>query len=168
MMDQVASLMGYAGATLDTGILRRFDASGPRYTSYPTADRFIEAFDANVYASWLARRGIGGFGDALSLYVHLPFCNTICFYCGCNKIVTRDRGRASKYLKYIEKEVRLQSGLLDRRGVVQLHWGGGTPTFLGDAELTHLMDSRLGQVNQRRTTPRSSSSRRPGEVEARL
>lgn len=140
MMDQVASLMGYAGATLDTGILRRFDASGPRYTSYPTADRFIEAFDANVYASWLARRGIGGFGDALSLYVHLPFCNTICFYCGCNKIVTRDRGRASKYLKYIEKEVRLQSGLLDRRGVVQLHWGGGTPTFLGDAELTHLMD----------------------------
>lgn len=135
-----AGLTSFPDVIVDTEILRRFDASGPRYTSYPTADRFIEAFDAGVYTSWLARRGIGGFGGPLSLYVHLPFCNTICFYCGCNKIVTRDRGRASKYLKYIEKEVRLQSALLDRRDVVQLHWGGGTPTFLSDAELSHLMD----------------------------
>lgn len=135
-----ATSTGHPGAIVDTETLRRFDASGPRYTSYPTVDRFIEAFDADVYASWLARRGIGGFGGALSLYVHLPFCNTICFYCGCNKIVTKDRGRAAKYLKYIEKEVQLQSALLDRRDVVQLHWGGGTPTFLGDAELAHLMD----------------------------
>jgi oxygen-independent coproporphyrinogen III oxidase len=126
-------------AIVDTNILRRFDATGPRYTSYPTADRFIEAFNADAYATWVGKRGIGGFGGPISLYVHLPFCSTICFYCACNKVVTKDRARAAKYLKYIEKEVALQSTLLDRKDVVQLHWGGGTPTFLGDDELRYLM-----------------------------
>lgn len=125
---------------LDTAILRRFDVTGPRYTSYPTADRFVDAFDAKTYESWLKKRAIGGFGRALSLYVHLPFCNTICFYCACNKVVTKDHGRSSKYLKYIEKEVALQSALLDEHEVAQIHWGGGTPTFLSDQELRQLME----------------------------
>ena len=74
---------------IDLDLIRRFDSRGPRYTSYPTADRFVEAFDAEAYQSWLARRNIGGIVRPLALYLHLPFCSTLCFYCGCNKIVTR-------------------------------------------------------------------------------
>jgi oxygen-independent coproporphyrinogen-3 oxidase len=126
-------------AGVDTSILRRFDRSGPRYTSYPTADRFVEAFDASAYESWLKKRSIGGFTRPLSLYVHLPFCRNICFYCGCNKVITRDPGRASKYLVYLGREIRLQSAMLEHRTVSQMHWGGGTPTFLSDEQLGVLM-----------------------------
>lgn len=121
-------------------VLRRFEGSGPRYTSYPTADRFVEAFGPQTYETWLRKRSIGGFTRPLSLYVHLPFCSTICYYCGCNKIVTKDHGRSAKYLKYIEKEVALQATLLDDRQVTQVHLGGGTPTFLSDAELRQLTE----------------------------
>jgi len=123
---------------VDTEVLKKFDIAGPRYTSYPTADRFVEAFGPEQHASWLAKRHVGGFRRPLSVYVHLPFCSTICYYCGCNKIVTKDRSKASKYLRYLEKEMRLQTALLDDRSVAQLHWGGGTPTFLNDAELRDL------------------------------
>jgi len=126
----------------DPQLIRRFDVNGPRYTSYPTADRFVEAFDAEAYRLWLGRRTIGGISRALSLYVHIPFCNTICYYCACNKIITKDHGRSAKYLKYLAKELAMQAQALDgTHEVVQLHWGGGTPTFLSDDEMRQLMDS---------------------------
>lgn len=126
----------------DPQVIRRFDVSGPRYTSYPTADRFVEAFDAEAYRLWLGRRTIGGIGRPLSLYVHIPFCNTICYYCACNKIITKDHGRSAKYLKYLAKELKMQAAALEgTHEVVQLHFGGGTPTFLSNDELRQLMDS---------------------------
>ena len=115
---------------IDLDIIRRFDQRGPRYTSYPTADRFVESYDAGAYESWLARRNIGGVTFPLSLYVHLPFCSTLCFYCGCNKIVTRDRGKGVTYLKYLTQEIALQANALGGENRVQhMHWGGGTPNF---------------------------------------
>lgn len=127
----------------DPQIIRRFDVNGPRYTSYPTADRFVEAFDAEAAALWLSKRNIGGISRPLSLYFHIPFCNTICYYCACNKIITKDHGRSAKYLKYLGKELALQSAALEGSGgeheVIQLHWGGGTPTFLSHDEMRQLM-----------------------------
>ncbi len=126
----------------DPRLIRRFDINGPRYTSYPTADRFVEAFDAHAYRRWLGQRTVGGIGKPLSLYVHIPFCNTICYYCACNKIITKDHGRSAKYLKYVAKEMAMQSACLDgTHNVVQLHFGGGTPTFLSHAEMRALMAS---------------------------
>ena len=124
----------------DPQIIRRFDVNGPRYTSYPTADRFVEAFDSDAAKLWLGKRNIGGISRPLSLYFHIPFCNTICYYCACNKIITKDHGRSAKYLKYLAKEVALQSAALDgEHEVIQLHWGGGTPTFLSHDEMRDLM-----------------------------
>lgn len=124
----------------DPQIIRRFDVNGPRYTSYPTADRFVEAFDAEAAKLWLGKRNIGGISRPLSLYFHIPFCNTICYYCACNKIITKDHGRSAKYLKYLAKEIELQSQYLDgEHEVIQLHWGGGTPTFLSHDEMRQLM-----------------------------
>ena len=124
----------------DPEIIRRFDINGPRYTSYPTADRFVEAFDAEALKLWLGKRNIGAISRPLSLYFHIPFCNTICYYCACNKIITKDHGRSAKYLKYLGKEMALQAAQLDgTHDVVQLHLGGGTPTFLSDDELRELM-----------------------------
>ncbi|MBS1189377.1 MAG: hemNa [Rhodocyclaceae bacterium] len=124
----------------DPQIIRRFDVNGPRYTSYPTADRFVEAFDAEAAKLWLHKRNIGGISRPLSLYFHIPFCNTICYYCACNKIITKDHGRSAKYLKYLAKEIELQSQHLDgEHDVIQLHWGGGTPTFLSHDEMRQLM-----------------------------
>ena len=125
---------------IDPVLIRKYGGNGPRYTSYPTADRFVEAFDATAYRQWLGKRDIGGFARPLALYVHLPFCDTICFYCGCNKIVTKDHGRTAKYLKYVAREIALVSQVLEGgRRVGQMHWGGGTPTFLNDAELRELV-----------------------------
>ncbi len=126
----------------DTQLIRRFDINGPRYTSYPTADRFVEAFDAQALREWLAKRGVGGLSRPLSLYFHIPFCNTICYYCACNKIITKDHGRSAKYLKYLAKEIEMQAACLGgTRQVAQLHLGGGTPTFLSHEEMHQLMDS---------------------------
>ncbi|MDD3483002.1 oxygen-independent coproporphyrinogen III oxidase [Azovibrio restrictus] len=131
-----------ANLVFDPQIIRRFDVNGPRYTSYPTADRFVEAFDAEAAKLWLGKRNIGGISRPLSLYFHIPFCNTICYYCACNKIITKDHGRSAKYLKYIAREVALQSEYLDgEHEVIQLHWGGGTPTFLSHDEMRQLMEA---------------------------
>ncbi len=130
-----------ADLVLDTDLIRRYDHSGPRYTSYPTADRFIEAFTAESYAQSLSQRPLRDGNAPMSLYVHLPFCDTICFYCGCNKITTRDHGRSAKYLRYIGREAALTAAKMSGgRRVEQLHLGGGTPTFLSSEELTHLME----------------------------
>ncbi|MBS0544854.1 MAG: oxygen-independent coproporphyrinogen III oxidase [Proteobacteria bacterium] len=124
----------------DPQLIRRFDINGPRYTSYPTADRFVEAFNADALKAWLAKRAIGGVSKPLSLYFHIPFCNTICYYCACNKIITKDHGRSAKYLKYLAKEIAMQSACLEgSRQVTQLHLGGGTPTFLSHDEMRELM-----------------------------
>ncbi|MDD5247847.1 MAG: oxygen-independent coproporphyrinogen III oxidase [Rhodocyclaceae bacterium] len=134
-------MSNYQELIFDPQIIRRFDVSGPRYTSYPTADRFVEAFDAEAYRLWLGKRTIGGISRPLSLYFHIPFCNTICYYCACNKIITKDHGRSAKYIKYLGKELAMQAAALDgSHDVVQLHWGGGTPTFLSHDEMRRLMD----------------------------
>jgi oxygen-independent coproporphyrinogen-3 oxidase len=129
-----------AHLVVDPELIRKYGGSGPRYTSYPTADRFVEAFDAAAYGHWLPNRNIGGIARPLALYVHLPFCDTICYYCGCNKIITKDHGRSAKYLKYLGREISLVAERLgDDRAVSQVHWGGGTPTFLSEPELEELM-----------------------------
>jgi len=127
---------------IDPVLIRKYDVSGPRYTSYPTADRFVEAFGEPQLRQWLAKRNIGGFSQPLSLYVHLPFCDTLCYYCGCNKVVTRDHGRSAKYIKYLDKELALAAPFLgDSRAIEQMHWGGGTPNFLSREEMSSLMSA---------------------------
>ena len=124
----------------DPNLIRKFDVNGPRYTSYPTADRFVEAFNADALTDWLGQRAGGGLSRPLSLYFHIPFCNTICYYCACNKIITKDHSRSAKYLKYLAKEVAMQAAALNgSREVIQLHLGGGTPTFLSHDEMRELM-----------------------------
>ena len=90
---------------IDPLLIRKYDVSGPRYTSYPTADRFVDAFGEAQFRHWLERRNIGAINQPLSLYVHLPFCSSICYYCACNKVITRDRSKSAKYIKYLEKEL---------------------------------------------------------------
>ena len=123
-------------------LLTRFDVPGPRYTSYPTADRFVEAFGEADYVQALQQRQSGTLGKQppLSLYVHIPFCESLCYYCACNKIITKHKERAAEYLRYLRKEVELHTRHLGRgQAVSQLHLGGGTPTFMSDEELRQLM-----------------------------
>lgn len=125
---------------LDSELLKRFDISGPRYTSYPTADRFVEAFTETDYRQALEQRRTGGFALPLSIYIHIPFCASLCYYCACNKIVTKRYERAGKYLHYLYHEIALNVGKLGSgRLVKQVHLGGGTPTFLSDQQLSELM-----------------------------
>jgi len=123
-------------------LLRRFDVPGPRYTSYPTADRFVEAFTEADYRQALGQRKSGPAAlTPLSLYVHIPFCESLCYYCACNKIITKHHDRAAAYLRYLAREVDLHTLQIGMgRPVTQLHLGGGTPTFLSDEELRQLMD----------------------------
>ena len=123
-------------------LIHRFDVSGPRYTSYPTADRFVEAFSVEDYTQALKLRRAGGavMTLPLSLYVHIPFCESLCYYCACNKIITKHRDRAGPYLRYLSREVDLHTEQLGvGQTVTQLHLGGGSPTFLTDDELRELM-----------------------------
>src|ERR1035437_7284640 len=127
--------MKIAAAPVSEDLLRRFDVSGPRYTSYPTADRFVEAFSAEDYtqALKLRRTGAAALALPLSLYVHIPFCESLCYYCACNKIITKHHDRSAPYLTYLSREVDLHTALLGvGQSVSQLHLGGGTPTFLTD------------------------------------
>ncbi|OSI18262.1 oxygen-independent coproporphyrinogen III oxidase [Neisseria dumasiana] len=120
----------------DRNLIASLPSSGPRYTSYPTADRFTGSFDAEAYIESLNMRKVGALNKPLSLYIHIPFCNTICYYCGCNKIITKDTSRADAYIEYLEKELALLAPHLNgRHPLVQLHFGGGTPTFLNDEQL---------------------------------
>ena len=123
-------------------LLTRFDVPGPRYTSYPTADRFVEAFTESDYIQALEQRREATRlkGQPLSLYVHIPFCESLCYYCACNKIITKHKERAATYLRYLTREVELQVAHLGTgHSVSQLHLGGGTPTFLSDDELRELV-----------------------------
>jgi len=127
---------------MNAELLRRYDVAGPRYTSYPTADRFVDAFGEADYRQALIQRRASGPGAALplSLYVHVPFCESLCYYCACNKIITRHHERATEYLRYLAREAQLHVDALGRGAAVsQLHLGGGSPTFLSDEELGDLM-----------------------------
>ncbi len=134
---------------LPLDLLRQFDVPGPRYTSYPTADRFVEAFTAADYERALGQRAEGamvGGRTPLSLYVHIPFCESVCYYCACNKVITKQHGRAAEYLQVLEAEIALHAKALgEPQAVSQLHLGGGSPTFLSDDELAGLM-SALGSA----------------------
>ncbi len=124
----------------DVDLIRRYDRSGPRYTSYPTAVSFMDSFTEGDYRAAVQRSNEDPIPKPLSLYFHIPFCDTICFYCACNKIATKDRSLAEDYLQRLYREIEMQSALYDHDRVVeQLHWGGGTPTFLSHAEMTELM-----------------------------
>lgn len=117
----------------DPELIARMSQRGPRYTSYPTADRFTGSFAANDFAAAAWR---GAPGRPLSLYVHVPFCESLCYYCACNKIITHDRSKAAKYLDYLVREIDMQASLFAACGPVQqLHFGGGTPTYLSDAQM---------------------------------
>lgn len=121
-------------------LLKRFDIPGPRYTSYPTADRFVEAFAETDYIQALEQRRAGSMALPLSLYIHIPFCESVCYYCACNKVITKHHERGAEYLRYLSREIELQVDHLGRgHNVSQLHLGGGTPTFLSDGELSDLM-----------------------------
>jgi oxygen-independent coproporphyrinogen-3 oxidase len=122
-------------------LLRRFDVPGPRYTSYPTADRFVEAFGADDYIQALKQRRSGiAMAMPLSLYVHIPFCESLCYYCACNKIITKHHSRAEEYLRYLSREIDLHTAHVGvGQSISQLHLGGGSPTFLSDPELRELM-----------------------------
>jgi oxygen-independent coproporphyrinogen-3 oxidase len=122
----------------DLDLIAKYDQSGPRYTSYPTAVQFHEGFNEDVYKR--VARESNEFANPLSLYFHIPFCDTVCFYCACNKVATKDRSMAGGYLARIYDELRMQSELFDAsRVITQLHWGGGTPTFISHDEMRELM-----------------------------
>ena len=124
----------------DAGLIRRFDRQGPRYTSYPTADRFSESCGPDQALAALGERRAAGAATPLSLYVHIPFCEQLCYYCACNKIITKHHERAAPYLDALEAELALVVASLGTdRPVSQLHFGGGSPTFLDDEELARLM-----------------------------
>lgn len=124
----------------DPDLIRRYDASGPRYTSYPTAVQFSETFTAARYEAVAQATNSAEHPAPLSLYFHIPFCDTVCFYCACNKIITKNRKRAVPYLEQLFREIALQGRLFDRsRPVDQLHWGGGTPTFISHEQMRALM-----------------------------
>jgi len=124
----------------DFDLIRRYDQSGPRYTSYPTAVEFHDGFGEAAYRAACERSNAAG--RPLSLYFHIPFCDTVCFYCACNKVATKDRDMAQPYLNRVYRELEMQRALFgeDRR-VEQLHWGGGTPTFISRDQMRELMDN---------------------------
>jgi oxygen-independent coproporphyrinogen-3 oxidase len=122
----------------DHDLIRRYDRSGPRYTSYPTAVQFHQGFDEQHYRDIATATNAAG--GPLSLYFHIPFCDTVCYYCACNKVVTKRREKASPYLERLKRELAMQGELFDSSRVVdQLHWGGGTPTFISHDEMRDLM-----------------------------
>jgi oxygen-independent coproporphyrinogen-3 oxidase len=126
----------------DRSLIEKYNVSGPRYTSYPTVLQFESAFDEADYRRIAAASNAAAAPPDLSLYFHLPFCARLCYYCACNKVVTKKREPAVRYLEHLRHEIRMQSALYDRhRTVTQLHWGGGTPTFFDEAQMRALMET---------------------------
>jgi oxygen-independent coproporphyrinogen-3 oxidase len=134
--------------TFDAELLRRYDQAGPRYTSYPTAPSFKPEFGAAALKAHALRTNEEPIPRPLSLYVHVPYCFSPCFYCGCNRIITRDRSRAAPYLLRLARETEMLAGWFDRdREVVQVHLGGGTPNFLDAGQIRELMECLRGQFH---------------------
>jgi oxygen-independent coproporphyrinogen III oxidase len=129
----------------DADLLRRYDQPGPRYTSYPTAPAFTPQFGASQLREQARRSNEEPIPRPLSLYVHVPYCFSPCFYCGCNRVITRDQGKAAPYLLRLEREIERMAQLFDRdREVIQVHLGGGTPNFLTPTQIAELMESLRG------------------------
>ncbi len=125
---------------IDIDLIKKYDKPGPRYTSYPTAPHFTEAFTSEKYLDEIIRTNNLVDQPELSLYCHLPFCDTLCYFCGCNMIITRNRDRIKEYIKYLKNEIDLlRTYITTGRKVSQLHWGGGTPTHLNPDEITDLI-----------------------------
>jgi len=155
-----------ADLVLDTALVKKYDGFGPRYTSYPTADRFHAGVGADQYVNALQKRNHERPQQPLSLYVHIPFCNTICYYCACNKVITKDHGRSARYIRYVGREIDIVGGLIEGAPQVeQLHWGGGTPTFLAREEMRELMAS-LDATFERSADAEVSLEVDPRRVEA--
>jgi oxygen-independent coproporphyrinogen-3 oxidase len=128
--------MGSQFSHIDLGFLKKYDRPGPRYTSYPTAPIFSHAFTASDFDAEIRATNTPEANTDISLYFHFPFCDTLCFFCGCTMLVTRDRFRIETYLSYLKREIALVAPVLaPRRKVVQIHWGGGTPTHLSPAQI---------------------------------
>ncbi len=129
-------------------LINRYDCSGPRYTSYPTAVQFNHAYGEEDYREWVDASNDDPIPTALSLYLHIPFCDTICYYCGCSKIVTKDKSKAAGYIELLKKEIKMQGALFAKdRPVVQIHWGGGTPTFLEDDVIRDIFETLKQNFN---------------------
>lgn len=129
------------GTVVDPLLIQKYDSNGPRYTSYPTAASFTDSYNVSSYEQAAQDSNEDPIPKQLSLYVHIPFCDTICFYCACNKIATKNHAMATEYLQRLYKEIEMQAQLFDDdRLVSQLHWGGGTPTFLSSQQMAELMD----------------------------
>jgi len=125
----------------DKDLIRRYDTFGPRYTSYPTAVQFTTEFNLEDYLDGVKHSNEDPIPSPLSLYLHIPFCDTICYYCGCSKVITKDKSKAAHYIKLLKKEIKLQGALFAKdRVVTQIHWGGGTPTFLSDNEIYDIIE----------------------------
>ena len=139
----IDSPVAHTEVPLSEELLRRFDTPGPRYTSYPTADRFVDTFGPADAAHALQRRAQpAAMSEPLSVYVHIPFCESLCYYCACNKVITKHHERATEYLDALDAELELVVARLGRgQHVAQLHFGGGSPTFLSDDELERLVRS---------------------------
>lgn len=138
---------GY-GLQVERDLLRRYDVAGPRYTSYPTALAFTEDYGEADYRAAIRHSNEDPIPRPLSLYVHIPFCASPCFYCGCTKVITRDRTRAAVYVDHLEREIDRVAALVDDdRLVKQLHFGGGTPTFLAPGRLDGLLEWMAGRFS---------------------
>ena len=125
---------------INLDLIKKYDKPGPRYTSYPTAPHFNDSFTPEKYLDEIIRTNNEANPPDLSLYYHLPFCDTLCYFCGCNMIITRNRSRIEEYIKYLKNEIDLlRSYIVTSRKVVQLQWGGGTPTHLNPDEITDLI-----------------------------
>ncbi|MBI1937899.1 MAG: oxygen-independent coproporphyrinogen III oxidase [Ignavibacteriales bacterium] len=130
---------------INLDVIKKYDKPGPRYTSYPTAPQFNESFTSEKYLDEIIRTNNETAPPDLSLYFHLPFCDTLCYFCGCNMIITRNRGRVKEYVKHLKNEIDLlRTYLTTDRKAAQLHWGGGTPTHLDPDEITDL----ISYINQ--------------------
>lgn len=130
-----AATRNFHAIDFDRKLIESLPQQGPRYTSYPTADRFLDSFGPDDYAKALGDRALDPERKPLSLYIHVPFCSVACFYCACNKIATKDHSKAERYLGYLEKEMALvRPKIKGNTELEQLHFGGGTPTFLNDEQ----------------------------------
>lgn len=149
----------------DADLLRRYDMPGPRYTSYPTAPQFSTAFGEAEFREHARRSNADPIPRQLSLYLHIPYCFSPCFYCGCTRIITRDFGRSGPYLERLLREAEEVSRLFDRdREVIQLHLGGGTPNFLRPRQIADLIDGLGRQFHFSRSAMRDFSI----EIDPRL
>ncbi|MFP5393210.1 MAG: coproporphyrinogen III oxidase, partial [Gammaproteobacteria bacterium] len=132
--------MSTMNVQFDADLIARLEQQGPRYTSYPTADRFRAGYNAAAWTGVLARRAEGAHRLPLSLYLHIPFCESLCYYCACNKIITKEHDKAVIYVDYLKREISMQAALLGQgERVEQLHLGGGTPTFLTDEQMDDVL-----------------------------